>query len=100
MTNELRHAVEVVQADVVAEARCQGISWTRIGTALGVGRTAAQKRYGRGVSREREDQLEREARAAMEWARDVVEDGRDEESDDPSVAAANEFLVLITDRRA
>jgi hypothetical protein len=36
----------------------------------------------------------------MEWARDVVEDGRDEESDDPSVAAANEFLVLITDRRA
>lgn len=93
LTNELRHAVETVQADLVAEARAQGISWARIGDALRVGRTAAQKRYGRGLSQERKEQLEREARAAMEWAHDVDEDQADEEP------AAQRFLTQITERR-
>ncbi len=42
--DQLRHAVEDVQADLVAELRSEGVSWTRIGAALGVGRTAAEKR--------------------------------------------------------
>jgi hypothetical protein len=98
LVGELRRAVEIVQADLVAEARVQGISWTRIGTALGVGRTAAQKRYGQGLSQERQDQLEEEARAAMEWAGDVIdtEDG----DHDPEVAAADSFLLAINERRA
>jgi hypothetical protein len=31
---------------LVSEARAHGVSWTVIGQALGVGRTAAQKRFG------------------------------------------------------
>lgn len=102
LTNELRRAVEAIQADLVAEERARGISWTRIGTALGVGRTAAQKRYGRGLSEERQDQLEQEARAAMEWARDAVEDTADQEADHPSfeVDDVRTFLEDITERRS
>lgn len=100
LADELRRAVEAVQADLVAEVRVQGISWTRIGTALGVGRTAAQKRYGQGVSHERQDQLEEEAQAAMEWARDVIDDAADEEPYDPEIAAADTFLTAISERRA
>lgn len=71
-----------------------------IGTALGVGRTAAQKRYGQGPSQERQDQLEEEAQTAMEWARDMIEDAADRESHDLAVTAANDFLRTISERRA
>ena len=98
LTNELRRTVEAVQADLVAEERAGDRSWTRIGTALGVGRTAAQKRYGRGLSEERQDQLEQEAQAAMEWARDVVEDTADREADLGGMAVRT-FLERITARR-
>jgi hypothetical protein len=104
LIHQLRHAVDTVQADLVAEARVRGVSWTRIGDALEVGRTAAQKRYGRGLPRERKDQLERETRAVMEWARDVSEGERDEEWWDEEIANsevqnAREFLTAITERR-
>jgi len=94
LVNELRQAVEDVQADIVAEARTQGVSWTRIGRSLDVGRTAAQKRYGRGLPPEREDQLELETQAAIEW---VTDDLGDETPDE--VEAEREFLALITERR-
>jgi hypothetical protein len=52
-----------VLADVVAEARTQTYSWGRLGEALGVTRTAAQKRFGKGTTDQRaaalEDQYQR-----------------------------------------
>jgi hypothetical protein len=39
-----------VTADLVAEARARGASWAEIGKALEVGATAAQKRFGKGIS--------------------------------------------------
>ena len=104
LAHKLRHAVDTVQADLVAEARVRGIPWTRIGDALEVGRTAAQKRYGRGLPLERRDQLERETRAVLEWARDISEGERyeewwGEETADYHVQDAREFLTAITARR-
>ncbi|MEU6318220.1 hypothetical protein [Streptomyces sp. NPDC047009] len=59
----IEEAVKRVTADVVAEARTQRYSWGRIAAAFGVGRTAAQKRFGRWPTLERtrtlEDQYER-----------------------------------------
>lgn len=98
LCNELRHAVEDVQADLVAEVRSEGVSWTRVGTALGVGRTAAQKRYGHGLPQLRRDQLELEAQAVMDLLSDLVTESLDEESDDV-VAEAQEFLDRIMERR-
>lgn len=92
----MRHAVEDVQADLVAELRSEGVSWTRIGEALGVGRTAAQKRYRHGLPQLRKDQLELEAQAAMQWASDLVSDSSDEDLD---AEAAEDFLNRITERR-
>ncbi|MFD5097885.1 hypothetical protein [Streptomyces albidochromogenes] len=46
-------AAKRVAADVVAEARTQKYSWGRIAAAFGVGRTAAQKRFGKGPKPDR-----------------------------------------------
>jgi predicted transcriptional regulator len=94
LANELHRAVEEVQADLVAELRSQGISWTRIGTALEVGRTAAQKRYRRGLRQARQDQLEQEAKAAMAWAAGAIAKGNNDDS-----AVPREFLDRIHKRR-
>jgi hypothetical protein len=99
LVNQLRHTVELVQADIVAEARSKRISWTRMGVQLGVGRTAAQKRYGHGLSHERRRQLELETKAAMKWAREVVAEAIEEEDDDEPAEAAQNFLDQITKRR-
>ncbi|MGH7642032.1 MAG: hypothetical protein ACRENX_03300 [Candidatus Dormibacteria bacterium] len=100
LVNQLRLAVDRVQADLVAEARSDGISWTRIGIQLDVGRTAAHKRYGQGLTPERRDQLERETIAAIEWARDEAEREKDSgEPDDKALSTIEEFLTRIAERR-
>lgn len=100
LVNQLRHAVDRVQADLVAEARSEGISWTRIGIQLEVGRTAAHKRYGQGLPPERWDQLEHETVAAIEWTRDEAEQEKDsDEPDDKALSVIEEFLTRIAKRR-
>jgi hypothetical protein len=54
----VENAAKRVAADVVAEARTQRYSWGRIAAQFGVGRTAVQKRFGRGPSPERARTLE------------------------------------------
>lgn len=49
LSQELRH-VEAKLDDAVAEARNAGVSWDKIGRAVGITRQAAQKRWGRGTS--------------------------------------------------
>lgn len=51
-------AVRRVVADVVAESRTRRLSWGRIAQQLGVGRTAAQKRFGKWPDASRADALE------------------------------------------
>lgn len=61
--HRLCEAADQLLADLVAAARTQGVTWTAIGQALGgVRRTAAQKRYGSGLSEERLRALANEAR--------------------------------------
>ncbi|MFF0729270.1 hypothetical protein [Streptomyces sp. NPDC004134] len=59
----VEQAIGRITADVVAEARTRRYSWGRIGEAFSVGRTAAQKRFGRSPSSDRitriEDQYQR-----------------------------------------
>jgi hypothetical protein len=53
-------AINSVLRDLVVQARCDGLAWAQIGDALGVGLTAAQKRFGQGLTRERVNQLDQE----------------------------------------
>lgn len=64
----VQEAARTILGDVVAEARARGASWTTIGQVLGVGRTAAHKRFAEQPSSERRDQLEAEARVVMQVA--------------------------------
>ncbi|MFG2344873.1 hypothetical protein [Streptomyces phaeochromogenes] len=65
---ELRQASDQVLREVVEQARRGPIrySWTGIGDALGVGRTAAQKRFGRGLDQARYDELKEELYQAIQ----------------------------------
>ncbi|WP_431930286.1 hypothetical protein [Micromonospora sp. RP3T] len=62
------YAVDVLEAtlarvreDLVAEARARGVAWAKIGCALGVGDTAAQKRFRDGLRDGRLEELTVEA---------------------------------------
>jgi hypothetical protein len=57
----LSQQVEDLIGDLVSEARARGSSWAEIGNSLGVGDTAAQKRYGKGLGVDRYLQLGYEA---------------------------------------
>lgn len=59
----MKRASSDVMRDAIVQAKCDGATWLRIGEALSVGATAAQKRFGRGISRERLEQLD----AELEW---------------------------------
>lgn len=65
---DLRVATDRVLREVVAQARSESYhhSWSRIGDALGVGRTAAQKRFGKGLSTEHLDYLKYELESTIE----------------------------------
>lgn len=70
----LREAVDAVLADLVAESRTEGSSWTRIGRSLGVGRTAAQKRFGKVPTERQRDELERETLEQIDYLKFLLED--------------------------
>ncbi|MFD9235714.1 hypothetical protein ACFWB3_10585 [[Kitasatospora] papulosa] len=79
----LQVATDRVLHEVVAQARSENLkhSWRQIGDALGVGRTAAQKRFGNGLSAEHLDYLEYELESAIYSLRDqlrnLIEEGTD-----------------------
>ncbi|MEU8573868.1 hypothetical protein [Streptomyces asoensis] len=56
-----------VVADVVAEARTRRFSWGRIAEHFGVGRTAAQKRFGKHPRADRAQELEQQYRMLSEY---------------------------------
>jgi hypothetical protein len=51
--NDIEAAVEDIRADLVAEARVRGVTWDKIGQALKIGGTGAQRRFGQGLTDER-----------------------------------------------
>ncbi|MFD5735130.1 hypothetical protein ACFWIY_20210 [Streptomyces sioyaensis] len=80
----LQRAVDRVLREVIAQARTGPhlYSWAEIGEALGVGRTAAQKRFGEGLTRRHIEALRDELYEAIKsiraeldraWADDVPE---------------------------
>ncbi|MFI5726753.1 hypothetical protein [Streptomyces cyaneofuscatus] len=78
----LRAATDRVLHEVIAQARSENYkhSWTQIGDALGVGRTAAQKRFGSGLSEEHLDYLEYELEYAIGALHDEIKNLREEAS--------------------
>jgi hypothetical protein len=69
-------AVSVLLRDVVVQARCEGFRWAEIADALGVGLTAAQKRFGTGLTLDRVAQLDTELLWLRGAAPDSVSRGR------------------------
>lgn len=63
--NDVRKAAHVTLNEVVAEAITRGATWTQIGEALGIQRTAAQKHFGKGLSDRRKAELKHEATGCM-----------------------------------
>ena len=59
--HELEAIMHAVQKDLVAEARVRGLTWEVIGHSLGIRRAAAHRRFHRGLSKRRLDQLRNEA---------------------------------------
>ncbi|MFT7838410.1 hypothetical protein Q5530_19910 [Saccharothrix sp. BKS2] len=84
--NEIAAQVDQVRREVIAEARTEGVPWSDIGEALGVGTTAAQKRYGTGLPPERLEELAAE-RDVAELVVDLVA-GDDAEADQESLSDA------------
>lgn len=66
---EIRNASDQILHEVVEQARCHPnqYSWNEIGAALGVGRTAAQKRFRAGLSGARKDELKEELYQAINF---------------------------------
>ncbi|WP_327428373.1 hypothetical protein [Streptomyces sp. NBC_01236] len=68
-----------VLKELVAEARAGGASWSEIGAALDVGATAAQKRFGKGLTGDEVTQLQKEAFVVLHS--EYMEFTRDEETE-------------------
>lgn len=66
----IEDGLEIILTDVVIQSRCEGFSWKDIGSVLRVGQTAAQKRFGRGLSPVRKQELDSECR----WVQANVEE--------------------------
>lgn len=61
-TKALAEAIDTVRADLVAEARARGLTWSEIGKFLdGVSGNAVQNRFGDGLTSDRGVQLQEEA---------------------------------------
>ncbi|MGY5207576.1 hypothetical protein [Nocardia gipuzkoensis] len=59
--NAIAQAADEVLHEVVAESRVRGATWEQIGNTLGVNsRTAPQKRFGKGITPQRLDELRHE----------------------------------------
>jgi hypothetical protein len=72
--HDLEGALYEVSAEVVAENRAAGTSWEMIGAAMGgVGKTAAQKRFGARVAEARE-RAHRNVGYALQFARALVDE--------------------------
>jgi hypothetical protein len=67
---KIEAAADDLLRDLAVEARCERHGWADIGDALGVGGTAAQKRFGRGLSAVRIRQLDQE----LVWMRNIAPD--------------------------
>lgn len=82
LLTDLRAATDRVLHEVIAQARSENYkhSWTQIGDALGVGRTAAQKRFGSGLSEEHLDYLEYELEYAIGALYEEIKNLREEAS--------------------
>ncbi|MEU4924552.1 hypothetical protein AB0G29_35025 [Streptomyces parvus] len=77
---DLQAATERVLREVIAQARSENYkhSWTQIGDALGVGRTAAQKRFGSGLTEEHLEYLEYELEYAIGALHEEIKNLREE----------------------
>ncbi len=51
----LRQRAEAVELDLVAAARAEGVSWTRIGALYGMSKQGAQQRFRPGARKQRPD---------------------------------------------
>lgn len=91
----IRRATDDVLAELVAESRSEGVSWTQIGRALGVGRTAAQKRFGHWPSEEQERLLDHEADQLIDHCQDVLVD---DEADEETLREARRTLEQLLQR--
>jgi hypothetical protein len=63
--SEVSKAANTTLHEVVAESVARGATWKQIGDTLGIQRTAAQKRFGKGVPKRRRDELNLEAVMCM-----------------------------------
>ncbi|MFF1271010.1 hypothetical protein ACFVZE_34830 [Streptomyces anulatus] len=92
LLTDLREATDRVLHEVIAQARSENYkhSWKQIGDALGVGRTAAQKRFGSGLSEEHLDYLEYELKYAIGRLHEEIKDFKEE-------AAANGYTLTAED---
>lgn len=87
--NRVKVSAEKALAQLVAEAKTAGATWQDIGNVLGIGKTAAQKRFGAALPTEDEIQVEilrgAMARSAIAgWSGMLV--APEEEEGDPSPA--------------
>lgn len=60
-TQEIAEAIDMILADLVAEARARGLTWKEIGQFLRVGGRAVQNKFGAGLTSERRAELREEA---------------------------------------
>jgi hypothetical protein len=62
-TNAMLKATEEILGEVVAEAIARGATWRQVGEQLHIGKTGAQKRFGKGVTPQRREILPMEKHA-------------------------------------
>jgi len=76
--NDVQKAANVALQETVAEAKARGATWRHVGDALGIQRTAAQKRFGAGIGDRRRDELKLETAMIMMigayWTGQIPED--------------------------
>ncbi|EDY62049.2 hypothetical protein ACH46N_23705 [Streptomyces pristinaespiralis] len=92
-TSLFEDAVRRVVPDVVAEARTRRYSWGRIAQCFGVGRTAAQKRFGQHPDALRAQALEDQYRWMAEYLYAAERDARSAYPDTAEVAATRERCI-------
>lgn len=75
--NAILKAADSTLDEVIAEAIARGATWTQIGKTLGIQRTAAHKRFSKGISKRRCDEIEREGMACLSlfwiWMKQIPE---------------------------
>jgi hypothetical protein len=94
--NSILKAADFALDEVVTEAIARGATWAQIGEVLGVRRTAAHKRFSRGISERRRYEIEREGIACMvlyaTWTGQIPESNFGFDEDDWESAPIEVFI--------